>query len=99
MSKIKLSILVSVVMLGSSLNADMSEAKELFDGAKCMECHNKEDFKHRKEKVNNFKKLVSSVNSCALASKAQWFDDDVHGVAKYLNKNHYHYKSTEIEEQ
>ena len=99
MSKIKLSILLSVVILGTSLNADMGEAKELFDGAKCMECHNKADFKHREEKVNSFKKLVSSVNSCALASKAQWFDDDVHGVAKYLNKNHYHYKSTEIEEQ
>jgi len=99
MLKIKISMLLSIVMLTSALNADMSDAKELFDGAKCMECHNKEDFKHRKEKVNNFKKLVSSVNSCALATKAQWFDDDVHDVAKYLNKNHYHYKSTEIEEE
>ena len=92
MSKITLAILFSTTLLISLSHAKMQEGKKLFDEAKCMECHNTEDFQHKKEKVNNFQKLSDTIHACAFNNDTGWFDEEVHEVAKYLNKNHYHYK-------
>jgi len=86
-------LLVSTLLLNTTLlQADTQEAKELFDEAKCMECHTKSHFKHRDKKVNSYKKLSASVKACALNSNAEWFDEDSDLVTNYLNYKHYHYK-------
>ncbi len=65
------------------------EAKELFTEAKCMRCHNTDDFQAKEEKVNNFIKLNKSVQTCASNNHAGWFEEDVHSVSRYLNHKHY----------
>lgn len=92
-------LLISTFLVGTLLQADMQEAKEMFDGAKCMDCHTLEHFKHREEKVNNYKKLSRSVQACAINSGAEWFDEDTGMVTEYLNEKHYHYKVPPKEEE
>ncbi|MGB5965821.1 MAG: hypothetical protein WBG65_09875, partial [Sulfurimonadaceae bacterium] len=68
------------------------QGKEMFDEAKCMECHNSGDFANSK-KVHNFKQLEQRVQACQLNTDAGWFDKDVTDVANYLNKDFYKFKS------
>jgi phage FluMu protein Com len=65
------------------------EANELFHEAKCLRCHNTNDFHVREEKVNSFKKLNKQVQACASNTHAGWFEEEVHGVSRYLNHNYY----------
>ena len=89
----KFIIFTTVVLVSSILYAsDIEAGKELFDEAKCMECHNKEDFKYNKQKVKNMKKLHTSVEACAINNDAGWFDDETLDVVHYLNKEYYKFK-------
>ena len=92
MFKFNQTILISSLLSVGVLSAQANEAKELIAQAKCMECHNKKDFKHRPDKVNSFNKLRKSVNACVYSTKTAWFDDETRDVTLYLNKQHYHYK-------
>ncbi|MFT7004422.1 MAG: hypothetical protein ACJAWW_001780 [Sulfurimonas sp.] len=85
----KILTLISTIMLSSCVYADMTEAKELFDEAKCMECHNNIDFKVKKDKVNSFKKLHNAVKQCSFNTSTGWFDDETLDVVQYLNKEYY----------
>ncbi|HQS67208.1 MAG TPA: c-type cytochrome [Sulfuricurvum sp.] len=76
--------------------ADMTKGKKLFDNAKCMECHNVEDFKDKKiRKSKTFLQIQGRVSACQIENDAQWFDEDEHDVAVYLNKKYYHFKEKE----
>lgn len=73
--------------------AEMMKGKKLFDDAKCMECHNVGDFKDKKiRKSQTFDQMKGKVSACQIANDAQWFDEDEHEVAVYLNKKYYHFK-------
>jgi len=84
-------ILISIITL-NYLFADVEHGKELFDEAKCVSCHNYEDFKHKKRKANTFDKLYNSVSNCAFNDNVAWFDDETMDVASYLNTTFYFYK-------
>ncbi len=72
--------------------ADMSNGKKLFDDAKCMACHNIEDFKDKTiSKSKTFEQMKDKVSACQMQNDAQWFDEDEHEVAKYLNQEFYHF--------
>ncbi|MFT5661706.1 MAG: mono/diheme cytochrome c family protein [Sulfurimonas sp.] len=92
-----LKILAFTVPLLLTTNAfsDMQEAKEMFDEANCVQCHSVNKFKYRKDKISNFDKLHSMVTSCATASAAPWFDDEIKDVSLYLNKEYYKFKVEE----
>ena len=76
--------------------ADMIKGKKLFDDAKCMECHSVGDFKDKKiRKSKTFSEMKGRVSACQIAHDAQWFDEDEHAVAVYLNKEYYHFKEKE----
>ena len=92
-------ILSTTLLLSSTLYAEDGEGKELFNDAKCMECHNKEDFKINKKKVANYKKLQNSVNACAVNTDAAWFDDETEEVVHYLNKKYYNFKAPQKKEE
>ena len=81
-----------VTLLSSLAQADIEEAKELFNEAKCMKCHTPNHFKHKEDKVSNFHKLHKSVTACALNTGAGWFDDETKDVSRYLNKKYYKYE-------
>lgn len=88
-------IYTSLIFLSSLLYAaDVENGKELFDEAKCMECHNKGDFKYNEKKVKDMKILHQKVEACAINNDAGWFDDETEDVVHYLNKEHYKLKDT-----
>lgn len=92
-SRLSHTLLISSFLVATLLQADMEEAKEMFDGAKCMDCHTPSHFQHREKKVSNYTKLSDSVKACATSTGAEWFDEDSDIVTEYLNKEHYHYKT------
>ena len=85
-------LLISVLIFNVLLFAEHEDAKELFEEADCMSCHNGEDFQKRKDKVYDFKKLHKAVNTCRFANEAEWFDDESLDVSKYLNAKYYKFK-------
>jgi len=88
---VKTTLLLGALLFSTNAFADEDEGKELFEEAKCMECHNNEDFDNSK-KVKTFHQLEGRVQGCQLNTDAGWFDEDTHAVAEYLNKEHYKLK-------
>ena len=89
---IKMAILATGFLFATaSFAADAENGKELFNEAKCMECHNSEDFDNSK-KVKDYHTLVGRVDACQRGNDAGWFDEDTEDVAEYLNKTHYKFK-------
>lgn len=87
----KVGLITASLLLSTGLFADAEEGKEMFDEAKCMECHNTADFSNSK-KVHNFKQLEQRVQACQLNTDAGWFDEDVTSVAEYLDHDYYKFK-------
>ena len=91
---LKILSLTLPLFLTTTLFSDMDEAKELFSEANCVKCHSVTKFKYQKDKVSNFTTLHSAVTSCATATAAPWFDDEIKDVSRYLNKEYYKFKVT-----
>jgi len=86
-------IIIFVLLLwGPQVFADVAEGKELFDKASCLECHNIEEFSSDKTKVKKFHQLEGIIDACQRNENEEWFDDEVHSVAEYLNKEFYKLK-------
>lgn len=89
-------IIAFTVFICTYADADMVRAKQLFDNAQCMACHNVEDFKDKTiRKSKTFEQMKGMVSACQIQHDAQWFDDDEHDVAKYLNQAFYHFAEKE----
>lgn len=78
--------------LSLTVNAEVKEGKVLFDKGSCLECHNYEDFGDKKSKIKMFKQLEARVQACQLVGDDELFDDEVHDISKYLNKDFYKLK-------
>ena len=91
MKFVKISLMTAVLLSATTAFGGVEEGKEMFDEAKCMECHNSEDFKSSK-KVKGFHELEARVDACQRNTDAGWFDEDTHDVANYLDKKYYHLK-------
>lgn len=72
--------------------AEVEEGKVLFNEASCLDCHNHEDFGDEKSKLKMFKGIEARVQACQLSESDELFDDEVHDIAKYLNKEFYKFK-------
>lgn len=88
-------LLTFFILLSNNLYADIDEGKELFKGSNCLDCHSVEKFKYRKDKVNNFDKLHSTVNACSFNTDTGWFDEEIMNVSTYLNHHYYKFKIQE----
>ncbi len=86
-----ISLLIAGLMVTTSAFGDAEEGKEMFVEAKCMECHNNEDFSESKN-VHNFEQIEKRVRACQLSNSIQWFDEDVISVSEYLNEDFYKFK-------
>ena len=86
-----------MLWLSASVNmlADVSEGKELFDEAKCMECHNNSDFAGDTSKVKSFHQMDGAVDACQVNNNAEWFDEDREMVSDYLNETFYKFQMKE----
>ena len=87
----KTALLLTALLSSSTAFADAAEGQELFEEAKCMECHNAGDFKNSK-KVNNFHQLEARIDACQRNTDAGWFDEDTTSVAEFLDKKYYKLK-------
>ena len=74
------------------LLADSDEAKEMIDTAKCMECHNEEDFTNPNSKIKSKKDLHAIIDSCQRNNNAMWFEEDTVFITDHLNENYYKFK-------
>lgn len=88
----KMNYFYSLAFLPLFALADMQEAKEMFDEAKCMECHNISDFGGSTSKAKDYHQLLAKVDACQRGNDAEWFDEDSGMVADYLNKVFYKFK-------
>ena len=87
---LKLRVLLIGILLSSSVYAD--EAKEMFDEARCMECHNDSDFGGDTSEAKSYEEVHNLVMSCQMNNDAGWFDEDSQLVTDYLNDNFYKFK-------
>lgn len=87
----KAGLLIAGLIMTTAAFGGVEEGKEMFNEAKCMECHNTSDFSNS-TKVHSFKQLEDRVQACQLNSDAGWFDEDVTDVADYLNHDFYKFK-------
>jgi cytochrome c553 len=89
MSRTSFVMLILLSTLSALIASEHKDAKEMFDEAACMRCHNDNSFQVRKERIDNFEKLYSSVQACARNTHAGWFEEDMHKVSRYLNHEYY----------
>ena len=75
-----------------TVQADIHEGLEMIQDAKCMECHNEEDFGTADSKAKTASQITSKVDACQRANDAEWFDDDTQTVSDYLNQTYYKFK-------
>jgi len=85
-------ILFIFLSFNTLVYSDVKKGKVLFNEASCLECHNLEDYKNKITKVKKFKQLEARVQACQLAGDDGLFDDEVHSISKYLNKEFYKLK-------
>ena len=92
----KITMIFITLFLVTSAYAQKEDGQELFKDSKCLECYNIEDFKDKNmQKAKSFKQMKDKVSACQIENDAQWFDDEVHDVASYLNHEYYHFKQKE----
>ena len=58
----------------------------------CIKCHGSEVYTRPDRKVTSRDGLERQVRRCETALELTWFDDDIAGVAGYLNQQYYHFK-------
>ncbi|PHR58439.1 MAG: hypothetical protein COA44_03065 [Arcobacter sp.] len=85
-------IIILMLLFVSFTYAEVTKGKQLFNEGSCLECHNHEDFGTKKSKIKMFKQLEARVQACQLAGNDGLFDDEVHDLSKYLNKDFYKLK-------
>jgi hypothetical protein len=70
---------------------DAQHAKDMYDTAKCSECHDSSHYTSQDRKVQNYKQLHKQVDACRYSTNADWFDEDRDDVVKYLNDKYYEF--------
>ncbi len=87
-------IAIIICMVTSAANADdtdVTKGQELHD-KHCLACHQPKLYTRPERRVTSREKLSSQVHFCEQQLQLQWFDEEVEGVAEYLNKEYYHFK-------
>jgi len=80
------------------LFAESDEAQEMIASAKCMECHNEEDFENPNSKIKNEKDLYNIIDACQRNNDAMWFEEDTTFISEHFNKHYYKFKEKVIAE-
>jgi len=84
------SILASLTFATNAMaNGDVNNGKKLFTESKCNKCHGSEVFTRKDRKVTSLANLGAQIRMCDTRLDTNWFDEDIHDVAAYLNKQYY----------
>ena len=79
-------LLISGVAFAEGNSAN---GQKLFTESKCNQCHGTEVFTRKDRKVTSVKGLDAQVRRCDSNLNTNWFDDEIHDVKAYLNKQYY----------
>ncbi len=75
----------------TSLFSNAERGQELYNQAKCYECHDPSEFTSKQRRAKNYKQLIKNVEACRFKTNADWFDEDKDDVVDFLNKAYYKY--------
>lgn len=78
----------TLLALGSPLLADQDPGKAQHDKY-CQKCHDDSVYTRSDRFIKDRAALQKQVARCGLNSGAQWFDEDVEAVTRYLDQTHY----------
>jgi hypothetical protein len=92
-------LLTFSIMISFNVSAADIENGEMLHGESCDNCHaarfngdGSAIYTRENRKVRNLVKLKSQIDFCSQMTGAQWFEDEVSDVTKFLNTNYYHFK-------
>jgi hypothetical protein len=85
--------LLCLFILALSLPAAASEpgSIEHLYQEHCIACHGSEVYTRRDRKVTSAEGLKVQVQRCELSLGLRWFDEEITGMADYLNENYYQF--------
>lgn len=81
---------VSLLMVFAMPAVAENQAETLYQ-ANCLQCHSSETYTKPTRRINAFDLLERQVKRCELSLGLQWFDEEIHAVAIYLNEQFYHF--------
>lgn len=82
--------LVSLLISATSMaQGNSANGQKLYTQSKCNQCHGTEVFTRKDRKVNSLPALEAQVRRCDSNLNTNWFDDEIHDVTSYLNKQYY----------
>lgn len=87
----KLLMTLSVLLISGITFAqgNVANGKKLYTQSNCNQCHGTEVFTRKDRKVSSLKSLEAQVRRCDSNLNTNWFDDEIHDVTAYLNKQYY----------
>jgi len=78
-----------LISAASMAQGNAANGQKLYTQSKCNQCHGTEVFTRKDRKVTNLKSLEAQVRRCDSNLNTNWFDDEIHDVTAYLNKQYY----------
>jgi mono/diheme cytochrome c family protein len=85
----QLVLLVSLLAPAAQAFAEAPGDVQHLYQAHCVSCHGSEVYTRSDRKVTSLGGLQRQVQRCELALGLGWFDEEITGVADYLNENYY----------
>ncbi len=85
----KLILIIGLAGLPFVGQADETFHAESFHQQKCTGCHDTSVYTRANRRVNSLPRLESQVRMCDANLGIKLFDDDLHALVNYLDKNYY----------
>jgi len=87
--KLGLTLAGLLISATSMAQGNSANGQKLYTQSKCNQCHGTEVFTRKDRKVNSLPALEAQVRRCDSNLNTNWFDDEIHDVTAYLNKQYY----------
>ena len=85
-----LASLAGLLISGTTMaQGNAANGQKLFTQSRCNQCHTTSVYTRKDRKVNSLKDLEAQVRRCDSNLNTNWFDDEIHDVTAYLNKQYY----------
>jgi len=88
---IVLALAVGPIAAAEGDSDELEQGKKLHD-AQCLSCHDTSVYTRDDRKMTHYESLKTHVQRCVTNLDKQWFEDEVHAVAAYLNHEFYKFE-------
>ena len=82
-------LIIALAVLPLVVQAEEPFHAESFHQQKCTGCHDTSVYTRSNRRVNSLPRLESQVRMCDANLGIKLFDDDLHALVDYLDKNYY----------